>query len=229
MLILSLDTAGDAGCSAALTDGERTLSAFDFRHERRLSERLPLIVEFLLRDHGATLADVEAFAVGLGPGSFTGVRIGVTFIKTLAWASGKPLVGVSSLDAAAEAIIALPDIVVAAVAATRKMESVAAFYYAGRHTPIAAPEIVANALLVETARHVLPFGPSTMLLVCGEAASAVESVTAPESRESVRFVPDSVSAASVARIAAGRLERGETDDSETLTPFYVTPTPVGAS
>ena len=59
MLILSMDTSGDI-CSVGVSDGPRELTTFAFRHDRHLSERLPGIVEFVLRDRGITLADIEA-------------------------------------------------------------------------------------------------------------------------------------------------------------------------
>jgi len=230
MLILSVDTSGDTGCSVALSDGGRPLSTLDFRHERQLSERLPDILNFLLRDQGATLKDVEAFAVGLGPGSFTGVRIGVTFVKTLAWASGKPLVGVSSLDALAEAVPFVPGLLIAAVAATRKNESVAGFFRSGSHEPVSMPEIVANDAIVRTAFERLGGDPgSATLLVCGETAVRAATPRGTPGAEQVRFALSSVSAAAVGRIAAMRLANGELDSAETLTPFYVTPTPVSAT
>ncbi|HZP45273.1 MAG TPA: tRNA (adenosine(37)-N6)-threonylcarbamoyltransferase complex dimerization subunit type 1 TsaB [Candidatus Binataceae bacterium] len=64
---------------------------------------LPDAVAELLRAAALTIPDLAAFAVGLGPGSFTGLRVGLSYAKGLAAASGKPLVGVPSLDAIAMA------------------------------------------------------------------------------------------------------------------------------
>ena len=66
-------------------------------HSRTL---LP-IAEDLLKNAGLKASDVDVFAVAHGPGSFTGIRIGVSTVKGLAWASGKPCVGVSTLEAMA--------------------------------------------------------------------------------------------------------------------------------
>ena len=100
MLILAVDTAGEV-CSVALSEGKTVRGVYRFRHNRHLVERIPAVVEFVLGDFGATLADVEAFVAGLGPGSFTGVRVGVTMAKMWAFARNKPVVGISSLDALA--------------------------------------------------------------------------------------------------------------------------------
>ena len=96
MKILALDAALD-GFSAALDDGER-LHVAPGGQQDALERGLGRIDELL---HGAGLAlrELDRIAVGLGPGSFTGVRIAVAYAKSLAYGSGVPLVGVSSYDA----------------------------------------------------------------------------------------------------------------------------------
>ncbi|HEY0383840.1 MAG TPA: tRNA (adenosine(37)-N6)-threonylcarbamoyltransferase complex dimerization subunit type 1 TsaB [Candidatus Elarobacter sp.] len=96
MKILALDAALD-GFSAALDDGTRLYVAPGGRQdalERGLGR-----IEELLGAAGLRLRDLDRIAVGLGPGSFTGVRIAVAYAKSLAYGSGVPLVGVSSYDA----------------------------------------------------------------------------------------------------------------------------------
>ena len=66
-------------------------------HSRTL---LPM-AEDLLKNAELTMRDIDVFAVAHGPGSFTGIRIGISTVKGLAWASGKPCVGVSTLEAMA--------------------------------------------------------------------------------------------------------------------------------
>jgi len=95
MLILAFDTATDVATSALVSDGEVL--------GERLSRAVTLLedVDALLRQAGARTADVEALAVGIGPGSFTGVRIGLATARGLALALGVPVAGVSTLDALA--------------------------------------------------------------------------------------------------------------------------------
>lgn len=224
MLICALDTSGDI-CSVALFDGGIELATCTFRHERKLSERLaPLIKRLLFEQKGATVRDVEGWAVGLGPGSFTGVRIGVTLAKTLAWSLDRPLIGVSSLDAIAAPFLWDETVGVLAAAPTRRTESVVAFYYGGPSSaPVAPPVVMANADALSAARAALP--NARLLVVCGEAAPLVWEASA-DTVGSV-CVPSPASAAWVARLAHVRLARGERDDTHTLAPLYVTPTPVG--
>jgi tRNA threonylcarbamoyladenosine biosynthesis protein TsaB len=94
--ILALDAALD-GFSAALDDGER-LHVAPGGEQDALERGLGRIDE-LLSDAGLTLRELDRIAVGIGPGSFTGVRIAVAYAKSLAYGSGVPLVGISSYDA----------------------------------------------------------------------------------------------------------------------------------
>ena len=103
MLILAFDTATDIATSALVSDGEVL--------GERTSRAVTLIedVDALLRQAGAQTRELEALAVGIGPGSFTGVRIGLSTARGLALALDIPVAGVSTLDAlAAGAPGALP-------------------------------------------------------------------------------------------------------------------------
>lgn len=222
MLILAIDTSGDI-CSLALSDGPRELSTLRFRHERRLSERFSVLLDLLLKDRGITLPDIEAIAVGLGPGSFTGVRVGVTMAKTFALALEKPVVGISSLDALVEPFAPLTPGGLAAITPTRRTESVVAFYRPGETTPIAEPAVRINSTLVQVGRALL--ADSGLWAVIGE--NAVAALAENDGSIPVRAIPASPDAAAIARLGFARLEKGEQDDADSLVPLYVTPTPVG--
>lgn len=96
MRILAFDAAL-GGFSAALDDGER-LRVIATGRQDALEHGLGAIEELLV-EAGLPLRQLDRIAVGLGPGSFTGVRIAVAYAKSLAYGSGVPLVGVSSYDA----------------------------------------------------------------------------------------------------------------------------------
>jgi tRNA threonylcarbamoyladenosine biosynthesis protein TsaB len=93
MLILALETSGFGGSIALLSGaevlGERTLDA-----QRRHAQTLIPEIQALLRDHGRRAADCELIAVSTGPGSFTGLRVGITCAKTLAYATGAAIAAV---------------------------------------------------------------------------------------------------------------------------------------
>ncbi|MBR5538178.1 MAG: tRNA (adenosine(37)-N6)-threonylcarbamoyltransferase complex dimerization subunit type 1 TsaB [Clostridia bacterium] len=100
MLILALDTSGKMASCALLRDGVllETVAQDSMMDHSRLM--LPLCQQ-LLQKHGLTFADVDVYAAVVGPGSFTGVRIGTAAVKGFAWAQEKPCAGVSSLLAMA--------------------------------------------------------------------------------------------------------------------------------
>jgi tRNA threonylcarbamoyladenosine biosynthesis protein TsaB len=87
--------------SVALTRGGELLGELNSKTERNHSIHLIPSIQQLLESAGLHPRELDAFAVGVGPGSYTGVRIGVTVAKTLAWTHGMALLGVSSLEALA--------------------------------------------------------------------------------------------------------------------------------
>ena len=100
MLILSLDTTTRTG-SCALFQDNHVLHEQSSDGSRDQAERLPGDLAALLQREGIALPAVDAFAVATGPGSFTGLRIGIATMQGLSMATGKPLIGVSAFDALA--------------------------------------------------------------------------------------------------------------------------------
>jgi tRNA threonylcarbamoyl adenosine modification protein YeaZ len=100
VLILSLDTSSPAGSVAILRD-EMLLGVISTRAEENYSSRIFRHLEFLLSDLMLKLADFDLFAVSAGPGSFTGLRVGLAAAKGWAEVCRKPVVGVSALEAVA--------------------------------------------------------------------------------------------------------------------------------
>ncbi len=98
MLILALDTTTRAG-SIALWQAGEIVDCHEDRTGRTHAERLPGDLITLLGRQGRTLSEVDLFAVAAGPGSFTGLRIGIATIQGLAFAHGRLVVGVSALEA----------------------------------------------------------------------------------------------------------------------------------
>ena len=98
--ILALDTATEA-CSAALLVGERVYARWEEAPRDHTKKILPM-VQAVLDEAGIALSDLDAIAFGRGPGSFTGVRIGVGVAQGLAFGAGVPLLGISTLAAMAQ-------------------------------------------------------------------------------------------------------------------------------
>lgn len=100
MLLLALDTSTQAGSLAVLRD-ERILGAVSTFAEETYSSRMFRHLDFLLQELRVALADFDCYAVAAGPGSFTGLRVGLAAVKGWAEVHGKPIVPVSALEATA--------------------------------------------------------------------------------------------------------------------------------
>ena len=98
MKIFAVDTSS-AVASAAIVDGDKLLCEFTLNNGLTHSQTLMPMVKEVFEKSGLSVADIDLFAVCAGPGSFTGLRIGVTTVKGLAHAVNKPVVGVNTLEA----------------------------------------------------------------------------------------------------------------------------------
>lgn len=100
MKILALDSSASIA-SVALCEDDSLISEFSLNDLNKHSETLLPMLESMLKLTGIGLSDVDLFSVSNGPGSFTGIRIGISLIKGLAFGSGKPCIGVPTLEALA--------------------------------------------------------------------------------------------------------------------------------
>ena len=118
MKILAIESSCDETCAAVVENGKVLCSGYQdtgLTHSRTL---MP-IVEHILKNADLTMADMDAIAVAAGPGSFTGIRIGVSAAKGLAFAVAKPAIGVSTLAAMARNVAFADGLVICAMDARR--------------------------------------------------------------------------------------------------------------
>lgn len=118
MKILALETSAKSVSCAVVEDGAPLASAYQctgLTHSRTL---LPM-VDAMLKNADLTLDDINAIAIAAGPGSFTGLRIGIAAVKGLAWAADKPCLGVSTLEAMAQNAAHIDGLIVGAMDARR--------------------------------------------------------------------------------------------------------------
>jgi tRNA threonylcarbamoyladenosine biosynthesis protein TsaB len=187
----------------------------------RHSSHLLRLCDEVLRATGATVADLAAIACGAGPGSFTGLRVGLAVAKGLALADRIPLVLVSSLDALAVDLsrsegesLVLPCI------DAGKGQVYGRLYRAGETpVPIGSDELV--LLPEDLCRLVQEQAVGAAVVAGGNGVDRYQEVfRAQLGAEAVRFQVAGPSALAVGRLARARLARGEHDDLETSVPRY---------
>lgn len=208
MTFLLLDTSGAYAVLALASDDGAIEASSIFQARRTLSRRLIGQIDTLLTGNGMTLDGISAIAVGIGPGSFTGVRVGVTTAKTLAQVTGKPLVGVGTLDGYAVGWEGSSG-VVAPILPSRKGEVYSAVYQNGE--PREAPFAESAAFMLARLAALRDAGP---LIVCGGVGFLSPGRFAAFAQP---FVPPE----GLATLAARRLRLGDTDDPFALVPLYV--------
>lgn len=139
MRILALETSAKACSTAVMEDGRLIASSFQctgLTHSRTL---MPM-VEAMLKNAELTIDECDAIAVANGPGSFTGIRIGVAAAKGLAFAAGKQAIGVSTLEAMASNAVCMNGIIVCAMDARRQQVYNALFEADGNHLTRLTPD-----------------------------------------------------------------------------------------
>ncbi len=216
MLILAVDTTTPSG-SVALLEGEVLLGEAGIESPATHSARLLRTVDFLLGAHGRDVKDVDAFAVTAGPGSFTGIRIGVGAVKALAFASGKPVAPVSTLLALAEKLSEDGESLVCPLLDAKKEEIYAGLFEAGTDglaelIPQGAYDPDAFFARLPPERAIVFAGSG--LAVCREKLLAAVGGRARFPRRS------SFIAAEVARLGAAIVRAGGGVDAAALEPIY---------
>jgi len=126
MRVLGIDTSTSCG-AVGLIDDERVICEYLLDIPVTHSERLLGAIELVLRDARCAIEDLDGWAISLGPGSFTGLRIGVSTVKGLAFATQKPVAGISTLDVLASQTSPTP-FLICPILDARKGEVYTAFY-----------------------------------------------------------------------------------------------------
>lgn len=100
MKVLAIDTSSIVA-TVAIMDDQKLICEYTVNHKKTHSQKLMPLIDEVLKSCELKINDIDLFAVSIGPGSFTGLRIGVATIKAFAHALNKPLIGISTLDALA--------------------------------------------------------------------------------------------------------------------------------
>jgi tRNA threonylcarbamoyladenosine biosynthesis protein TsaB len=220
MKVLAIDTSTSMA-GVAVADENGLLGEYSLNDKKTHSQKLVPMIDELLRSLKLSAGDIDVFAAITGPGSFTGIRIGVTTVKAMAYAGKKPAVGVTSLDALAEAVPAFDDVLVCPMLDARNNQVYTAIYkrkngvmtnlsgYMGIHVSELAKKLEEkNADVIFT----------------GDGVILHEDFLKIQLADKCSFMPVAAlqrMAASAASIAVSRALKGETLTSFELEPFYL--------
>ncbi|CEP69247.1 tRNA threonylcarbamoyl adenosine modification protein YeaZ [Moorella glycerini] len=222
MLVLGLDSATQVA-GVALIDGDRLVAELFFNTRKNHSQRLLPMIATLLREAGVKLADLDGLAVALGPGSFTGLRIGLATVKGLAHAAQKPVAGIPTLDGLAWNAWEVPGLVCPVLYA-RRQEVYTALYrwQEGELCRLTPYQALDPYSLVDSLKS------STMpVYFLGDGVAPYWEVW-QQLGTRARFLPSTSTlprAAQIARLGRERLLAGKEDDLFQLKPLYLRPSP----
>jgi tRNA threonylcarbamoyladenosine biosynthesis protein TsaB len=216
VLILAVDTTTPGG-SVALLEDESLLGEANVESPATHSARLFRSIDFLLGALAKDIKDVEAFAVAAGPGSFTGIRIGVGAVKSLAFASGKPVAPVSTLLALATKLATEGASLVCPLLDAKKEEIYAGLFEAGERGLI---EIIPQGAYDPEAFFArLP--AERVIAFAGSGLALYKAKLMPHVGDRARFPERSLFiAAEIGRIGAGLIRAGKGIDAAALEPLY---------
>ena len=218
MLILAFETSAKAA-SVALLEGDKLLSESYQNTGMTHSQTLMVMAEDMLKQCGKTAKDVDAVAVAEGPGSFTGVRIGVAAAKGFAWGREIPCYGVSTLEAMAQSL-GIYDGYICPVMDARRSQVYNALFEADRGEITRIREDLAISLddLAEDVKKlekpVFLVGDGSILCYNTLLERVPSLVLPPEHRMHQRAV-------GVGIIAARQIRAGISGDAAALTPNYL--------
>ena len=219
-LILCIETGTDI-CSVGISRDGELISLRESNEGRDHAKRVAVFVDELLRENDIRPCDLDAIAVGKGPGSYTGLRIGVSFAKGLCYGLNKPLIAVGSLNALTA--VAREDYEAGIVdvenwdSATlcpmvdaRRMEVYTRLYtVAGEPLSDVMAEVVDETTFADVRR-------DKQLVIFGNGAAKC-----CEAMPDATFVEVAPSARGLARLAERRLQAGLTEDIAYFEPFYL--------
>ena len=218
MLILAFETTAKAGSVALLENGK--LLGENYQNTGLThSQTLMVMAEDMLKSCGKAVSDVTAVAVAEGPGSFTGVRIGVAAAKGFAWGGELPCYGISTLEAMAETLGVYQGYVCPCMDARRNQVYNALFYVnQGKIQRIQPDRAISLADLGEELKNleepVFLVGDGSVLCYNTLKEAVPGLVLPPEHRMHQR-------ASGVALLAAKKIAAGEPGDGNALTPNYL--------
>lgn len=219
MKILAVDTSANIA-TVAITENDRLLAEYYLHHGKTHSQTLMPMIQDVMSRLELNPEEMDLFAASVGPGSFTGLRIGVTTVKALAYSMKKPVVGVPTLDALAYNIQS-KDSWICPMMDARNRQVFTAVYQWRKEYPIRSTEYV--GIPVEEVVSLLKAKEGKVTFL-GDGAELHREFLLKELGEQCQFPNYNLfhqRAASVAQLAFIKHEKGQGEDSFDMLPFYL--------
>jgi tRNA threonylcarbamoyladenosine biosynthesis protein TsaB len=216
MRILAVDTATQS-CSVAVTEHRQLLAELTIANGRTHSRHLMHLIDSVLEMAELKVDQVDGFAATIGPGSFTGLRIGISTVNGLAYALHKPVVGVSSLEALALQCSQTPFLICAVIDARKKE------VYSCRYRFEKQLLIKEGQEQVASPDHILQDISEACVFV-GNGAVLYRQMIADELGQLAHFADDNrhiIRAATIAALSVARIEQISAADLKFLVPRYI--------
>lgn len=221
-LILCIET-GTNICSAALSHNGALLSLRESEEGRDHAQKLASFIDELFRENDIDAEELDAVAVGMGPGSYTGLRIGTSVAKGICYGADKPLIGISSLKSLAMVAVEdynagiiecgpIEEMLLCPMIDARRMEVYSAIYDSSGDEllPVAARIIDEDSLS--------DFMPEKQMLIFGGGAFKCREVM---KRQGLVYASVAPSARGMAALADYKFQNGEFEDIAYFEPFYL--------
>lgn len=221
MKILGIDTSTPIG-SVALIDGGNLAAEHTLNIVQAHSSRLMPAIDTVLKWSDITAGDLDGCAVGIGPGSFTGIRIGVATIKSLCYALDKPIVGVSTLEAVAYNL-RWTNGPICPLLDARRSEIYGAIFQGGTEWQRLSEDLCLSIDAFLNRLDTYTSSEHTINFI-GDGLSTYRDAVRERLGEKVHFA-DAIfnvpRGATIAHLGVQRLQNGDIDDYWTLVPNYV--------
>ena len=217
MKVLAIETATLAGSIAIADDADGLIGEVKVNVRIAHAERLMPSIEWLLKASGISIKEIDAFGVSVGPGSFTGLRIGLSTAKGFSFATSKPIVPVQTIDAFARTMPFCSHMICPMLDA-RKNEVYAGLY---RWEDNRCKEILPQTA-IDPADLLKKINEPVVFM--GEGSKIYKNLITEVLKTNAIFAPPSKmspSASTVAEIAIEKIKQGVTTDPVSLTPLYI--------
>ena len=218
MKILAIDTSGP-NCSIAVLDEKKIIANFNINIGKTHSETLLPLVDELLNFSNIKLNDIDAFACCVGPGSFTGIRIGISTVKGFALSLNKPTISVSTLEGLAYNVPIFDGLVCSILDANNN--NVYAALYQSNDTYEMLGDYMTdsiNSLITELKLH------NEKILFIGDGAISYQETIKNELKDKALFDPyhlNEQSAVSIERAAFEKYKNHQLNTADYLHPLYL--------